>query len=321
MYKPLANLVRDGALIDGAAHPLFIDASTEVFVFSDETALAIESLVRSKTFALPQPDTLRLPYKNMVVELPLTEDVQRLRGDAETAGAQPIARVAAIIRETGEGEDRLISFTPFWQYAMGQIGMSVATFIVGTHLPEMLSQYRLQLMAAENHASSTVVAFIPSPTVVHMMQTSGVPPEAAVGMFDTLVTQAPHMITQGASEIAALLFASSLLLTCRSGVSTYAVPVVVASGCSYPGKLGQRKRAERSRDRFTRVYLTALEQVDADGSVQPASDRQAHYVRGHFKQRASGVFWWNPFVRGSGELRNRAAYIVTGAKNDHTVLS
>jgi len=36
----------------------------------------------------------------------------------------------------------------------------------------------------------------------------------------------------------------------------------------------------------------------------------AHYVRGHFKQRKSGVYWWSPFVRGSGEPRKRAAYAV-----------
>lgn len=37
---------------------------------------------------------------------------------------------------------------------------------------------------------------------------------------------------------------------------------------------------------------------------------QAHLVRGHFKRRKTGVFWWKPHIAGSGELKKRDAYIV-----------
>jgi hypothetical protein len=40
---------------------------------------------------------------------------------------------------------------------------------------------------------------------------------------------------------------------------------------------------------------------DRQGRSPAASDRQgmrAHTVRGHFKIRRTGVYWWRPFIRG-----------------------
>lgn len=34
----------------------------------------------------------------------------------------------------------------------------------------------------------------------------------------------------------------------------------------------------------------------------PTGQHRAHLVRGHFKVRKSGVFWWMPFVRGNQKL-------------------
>lgn len=40
-------------------------------------------------------------------------------------------------------------------------------------------------------------------------------------------------------------------------------------------------------------------------SPNPSSDHcptRAHFVRGHFKVRSSGVYWWSPFIRGDKSL-------------------
>lgn len=37
---------------------------------------------------------------------------------------------------------------------------------------------------------------------------------------------------------------------------------------------------------------------------------KTHVVRGHFKVRKEGVFWWNAHVRGDGKLAERTAYEV-----------
>lgn len=75
-----------------------------------------------------------------------------------------------------------------------------------------------------------------------------------------------------------------------------------------------KKRA--SKGRKTDVYhgkFTELREKNPTFSI--AVDResgivQAHLVRGHFKRRKTGVFWWKPHIAGSGELKKRDAYIV-----------
>ncbi len=50
------------------------------------------------------------------------------------------------------------------------------------------------------------------------------------------------------------------------------------------------------RLKLTRTQKSRLEM----GGIQPAQYR-AHLVRGHFKIRKTGIFWWMPFVRGDIE--------------------
>lgn len=38
-----------------------------------------------------------------------------------------------------------------------------------------------------------------------------------------------------------------------------------------------------------------------EGAVEPGSDKRLHWVRGHFKVRKSGIFWWNPHLAGVAE--------------------
>ena len=46
------------------------------------------------------------------------------------------------------------------------------------------------------------------------------------------------------------------------------------------------------------------------GEAYSSRDLQAHLVRGHWKLRKSGLFWWNPFVRGSiGEASSTTTII------------
>jgi hypothetical protein len=39
---------------------------------------------------------------------------------------------------------------------------------------------------------------------------------------------------------------------------------------------------------------------------------RSHFVRGHFKQFPSGLHWWSPHLRGSGDLEETSkTYVVT----------
>ncbi len=49
-------------------------------------------------------------------------------------------------------------------------------------------------------------------------------------------------------------------------------------------------------------------------NLSPAEIRQ-HIVRGHFKVRKGGVYWWRPFLRGSADVGRviRTGYVIEGA--------
>jgi hypothetical protein len=57
-----------------------------------------------------------------------------------------------------------------------------------------------------------------------------------------------------------------------------------------------------------------------DGGFSSAEIRQ-HIVRGHFKIRKTGVYWWRPFIRGAAEAGGigHARYIVKGGADTDSV--
>jgi hypothetical protein len=61
----------------------------------------------------------------------------------------------------------------------------------------------------------------------------------------------------------------------------------------------------------TRLHLSqrAVARAAAQGRSRAAA--RQHLVRGHFKTRASGIYWWSPFLRGRGEAVTGQRYAVT----------
>jgi hypothetical protein len=75
------------------------------------------------------------------------------------------------------------------------------------------------------------------------------------------------------------------------------------------------KRGKPPLQSYTYVHLLAgAEDHMASGgeSEETKQTRAAHVVRGHFKNRKTGVYWWNAHVAGAGEVKHRDAYIVKG---------
>jgi hypothetical protein len=119
--------------------------------------------------------------------------------------------------------------------------------------------------------------------------------------------EAKQHLQEAASELPLLLFACSMLLNCKSGVTKTKVnkQTPKVSG------LGKRMRTLMSASEYTVMHITAIENVStSNGDITTQHNIDAHYVRGHFKQRKKGVYWWNPFIRGTGEPRRRTGYIV-----------
>lgn len=97
----------------------------------------------------------------------------------------------------------------------------------------------------------------------------------------------------------------------RSGLKKH----VVTPKLTVKDKMNRGKR--RGARRYTHVYLDKVEYIKNDVPVM-RTDMQAHMVRGHFKRKKNGIFWWNPFVRGRGKLNKREAYIVKESPDERS---
>jgi len=95
------------------------------------------------------------------------------------------------------------------------------------------------------------------------------------------------------------------IMNAKNGVTRTVVPAIKP-----PAGAGKKAKKERSRSKFTVVSLSDVERVDSEGKVTPRNLPGAHKVRGHFKRKKKGLYWWRPHVRGHGQLQEREAYIV-----------
>jgi hypothetical protein len=84
------------------------------------------------------------------------------------------------------------------------------------------------------------------------------------------------------------------LLNAKNGASAVYIPA--------PEALNARRRKAGKPEKVDYHQLTLrLGPHDAPRARGGVSDRgamRAHTVRGHFKIRKSGVYWWRPFIRG-----------------------
>ena len=104
-----------------------------------------------------------------------------------------------------------------------------------------------------------------------------------------------------------------LVVEFRSTLTTLLVMLGTKNGCSgekitVDEKL-QAARAKRGKaPLFTYVRLTPNIGMTRDSNGRETAE--AHMVRGHFKRRETGTYWWGHHVRGTGEVQKREAYVV-----------
>jgi hypothetical protein len=304
--KPLLDHIRGKGLLWDKQHIMSFDMAkiappeTQIFVLSPEVALAAETLVRSKSFKMPKPAEMRFPYPQMAIEVPLTPEVKALRASG-MEGTFPINRIGAYIQSNHEAG--WINCSAYWGYENANfVEPPVFSFVYGS---EDLPALSVGVHAPGNPNEVAVFKVMPSYCMLEACARHGVPPQNVSNIFRQPETNTA--IGESVSELPTLLFACVLLLNCKSGVRH----TKIAAQTPPTGlKLGAKKRKEMSASSYTLLHLDELEEVSADGTIRRRSDVSAHYVRGHFKQRKSGIYWWNSFIRGSGELRRREAYVV-----------
>lgn len=271
----------------------------QTFVLSPEVALSAEVLVRSKSFKMPTLDELHMPYPHTVIEYPLTEDIRKLRHNGTINGFIEVTRVGAYIQEINKG---VFTCLPYWEYIDDRIEHSFFTFLFGINEDGAL---KISFRPNVNGEGAVDCSVAPCMAFIMAAEKAGVTPDRLQRTLQTPEIQ--QHIREAASEIPCLMFASYLLLSCKSGVGRTKVSARVPPKGM---KLGGKKQKAYSASAYTLLHLEETESVTTEGAISRRLDVSVHYVRGHFKQRRSGVYWWNSFVRGNGEPRKREAYLV-----------
>ena len=307
-FKPLIERFRNKKFLSDKATGMRLNLqtvgteNTQVFVISPEIAVAAEEMIRSKSFKLPDVSELRFPYMDMAIELPLTEEVRKIRANTkgeQVSGTHEVDWIAVHIHVSEKG---FVYCTPYYSFIEGAMEPSMFSYVLGgDDLPMPSAAVR----TPGNYDNPVVFKVSPSRTLLEMAVRTGIPPERIKDFYET--PQTNRMISEGICEMPLLLFACSVLLNCKTGITKTVVP---PKKPPVGVKFGAKKRNFHSHGGYTLLHLSEIENVAPDGSITKRADIAAHYVRGHFKQRKSGVYWWSSFVRGTGELRKRSAYVV-----------
>lgn len=310
--KPLLDLLRQRGQINGATWGItdfelsfnlneVASPDTQIFVLSPEVALAAQKLVLSPSFKLTDLSQLKFPYPRMAVEIPLTEEIKALRNPEEN-GTHPIKRLGLVIQSNHE--DGWVNCSPYWEYEDPNLWeCPLVSYAMG--MDEMLPAPKVGLHIPQNISEITYFQILPSFCATNAFHRAGVPAHRFAELYRHPLFET--YIRENISELPLLLFACNLMLNCKTGVKH----TKIAAKDPPPGlSLGKHKKKRYSASAYTVMHLEEIENVDSDGNITQRTDIAAHYVRGHFKQRKHGLYWWNPFVRGKGEARKREAYIV-----------
>ena len=125
-----------------------------------------------------------------------------------------------------------------------------------------------------------------------------------VGAFETESAQAKEMLM----HFIGVALPAVVLLNCRNGVTVDSHKI--------DAKLQQSriKRGKAPLQDYGLVRLAlrpAARSFVGDVSAAARDAARAHIVRGHFKVRSTGVFWWSHFVRGQGRTARSRGVVDT----------
>lgn len=293
-FSPLAAVAMSTEKIETLRIPASEFKVDAIFVMSPKTALEIQKLSKKKAGELVEAQELHMPYDSLVVEMPITPEIATLRNAVEGENKVSIRRVAARIRRTAISGQPAFEFWPFWEFDDGTLGG-------GAFMANIFT---------DQQTATTQCAFSPSPMAnaisSHILSQANTATSNTNQFVQGLLRMTPKLKQEVLEEVSPLMFIWESVINCKSGIARTKVGPRQGVGTM----LGRRKKILTSTE-YTVVSLSAVETV-CKGTTSQRADVEAHLVRGHFKRRSSGVYWWSPFIRGTGELKQRKAYIVEG---------
>ncbi|MBX9877677.1 MAG: hypothetical protein K2Y22_04395 [Candidatus Obscuribacterales bacterium] len=94
----------------------------------------------------------------------------------------------------------------------------------------------------------------------------------------------------------------SALVLCLLNCKNLLVPIDVIPSERLNKARQRRGKLPLVSHKLLRLRLDVQNDRSNGSSCSNRDSRRLHLVRGHFKARKSGLYWWSPFVRGSKEL-------------------
>lgn len=283
-FKPLFDLLKDGNLINQQFYKNTKKPSLQNFVMSPEIAYEAQRIAQD---IVNQPEKnallfnkVKLPYDEVLIEMPLTDEVKKLRNPRLNL-QDNLLRIGAYIK-TQTFEDKLFFiFSPYWGFENG----------LNTH--SLIQVY----VYFENNQTFVEPKYIKEISDLLSQPTSD------KTKYDDFKKSFVLLASEACDEISVLLIAWCILVNSKSGIEKTKIPEIKLSS-----KFGKRKQKAKQRSAYTIVSLSEVEKIDCNKNIVCKIPIPAHRVRGHFKIRKNGIFWWRPFVRGTGELIERSGY-------------
>lgn len=297
-FAPLAAIAMSTGKLETLTIPESEFKTDAVFVMSPKTALEIQKLSKKRAGESIDAQELRMPYDSLIVEMPITPEIAAMRNAVSGVGKFSIRRIAARIKRTTVAGHPALEFWPFWEFANGTLGGgAVAVNVFTDTLPEQQTEIAQCTFSPGPMATAIVDA---------VNKRTDLTPRQAEHMVNQLRELGPKLQQEVLEEISPLMFIWESVINCKSGIARTHVGPRKGVG----SMLGRRKKIMANTE-YTVVSLSAVETVN-HGVTSQRADVEAHLVRGHFKRRKSGVYWWSPFIRGTGEVRHRKAYVMEG---------
>jgi hypothetical protein len=288
-FKPLFDLLEHSDQINEEFYKNVKKRSLQNFVMSPEIAYEAQKIANDIAKNTEQNSLLfnkvMLPYDEVLVEMPLTEEVKKIRAPMLKETQTEIQRIGAYIKTKIVNDKLCFIFSPYWGFVNGKNCHALVEIDVYFEnnktviSSRFINEYK-KLANSQNLANIYTSKFL----------------------FDGL-----ELLTkEAADEIGVLLVAWCILVNSKSGIEKTNIAEIKSNS-----KLGKRERKRRSRSAYTIVSLQELEKINYETNTVQKLEIAAHRVRGHFKVRKNGIFWWRPFVRGIGELIERQGYKLT----------
>jgi hypothetical protein len=304
-------------------------ARSERFVLTDEVVEAAKRLLESKPSSLLNALSLcRVPFEHLWLEW-RGEHAPGLDRTAPTReGAKPVDKMGVYIRANNKGRNGIASW--IWSAPDGSIsfsGMSIAFNIEGD-MEALYKQFGVDRPKTDrdsvrdflkNHSHDwgklTRNSDVEAEAIVELsMHTAPFPCLWAANFFKKLESlgvspKSPEYEalldswTKDVSGEFTFMIAVLMLINTRNGVEHLPTDL---------SRLNKARAKSRKPPKFehsiTHLKLSRGQRRIGDARGMDREAMRQHLVRGHFKIRKTGVYWWSPFVRGDASrplARNR----------------